>query len=168
MARLQRKPYRFVGLTIVLLLGGFFCVRYALDSAPLTASIPAPPPMPHPNALDYYLKAHEQLIATAVPVSIPGMGLDVPWNSASPEKFTLEQKAKELAETRSVLDTLRQGFAYAYLAPPCRSFNHLLPELAKERELGRYLRFAAETKAAQGGWSAGSAPSMRKPGIKSS
>lgn len=152
MAALTRSRLMFAGFVLMVLIGGFFIWRATLEDAPLDLHIPPPPAMPHPNALDYYLKANSQLNALPLPGN-RAKQTDQLWDVPATEKHTLAEKDQVLADTRQGLATLREGFNYPYMAPANRSFKHLYPEYSKERDLARYLRFAAQTHAAHGDWS---------------
>ncbi len=89
----------------------------------------------------------------APPPAARPITIEQPWNAISSTKFTQQQLAKVLTVTQPALATLREGFTYQYLAPPCRSLDHRSPENSKERDLARYLNFAGATLAAQGNWS---------------
>lgn len=149
MSPISRARIRFAILLLVLLVGGFAIWKSTIRDAPFPLNIPQPPAMPQPNALDYYLKAYTQMN----PMDARGVIAEQLWDSTTPEKSTLMEKEKALADTRQALATIRQGFNYPYLASADRSLSHMHPEYSRMRELAHYLRFAARTKAAQGDWS---------------
>lgn len=153
-----RRKLSFVGLFIILLIGGHFLWRSAED---LPTSIVFPPvhKIPVPNAYDYYLLADKHVTSLAMlPKDARGVA-DLPWDTPNPEKFTQALKEQVLAESRPALSTLHEGFSYVYQAPSSgpswfddpssEAIWHADGQLS---DLARFLRFAAETKAARGDW----------------
>jgi hypothetical protein len=140
-------------LLLVLPIGVYVIWQHTVADMPLIIHIPPPPPTPNPNARDYYLRAQQQLAATAMPEDGPGHHIEQPWDALAPEKITVAQQAQAFAATTGVLTTLHAGFAYPYLAPARRSLKQFeLSEYSKERDLARYLRFAAKEYTERGDW----------------
>ena len=116
---------------------------------PYTVAIPAPPPLPHPNAFDYDLQAGEELRSYGV----GGIWGTISYYRISPGHYSPAIKDKVLADNLWALDKLHEGFYYAYQSPPIRSFKHPIDQYYRDAgELAALLALSADRCAARSDW----------------
>lgn len=125
----------------------FLCSMLVLPVVPVLARrdempkivIPAPKPLPKPNAFDFYVRAGKMRVKTPRDVY-----------DRNPPLAVLQSAAKLNAPS---LREVRRGFAFRYRTPPRRGPYVLSPpHWAGFRELARRLRTEARVLAARGNW----------------
>ena len=162
--RMSRGEKRLIGVMVgcVALLLGIGIAWDNLNRDPVI-NIPTPQ-MPAPNAFDFYVKAGQ--IRSMLAAATPGYGaVDPVTDTRSTKDLSPQQLARRyptagkvawIQKCAPVLQTLRQGFAHPYLAPPERSFNVPFPHYAGFREMARLLIIESHAHSEQGDWASAS------------
>lgn len=128
-----------------------------------TVVIPTPQ-LPSPNAFDFYVKAaktHAALKAVTIGVDAIDPVTDKKFD-ATPSPHQLAQRYPTAPKVRWVkkcapaLQTLRQGFAYEYLAPPQRAAPISNIYLSQFRDLARLMVIESHSRSEQGDWAGAS------------
>jgi len=143
---------------------GFF------DQREPVVNIPAPPPMPNPNARDLYVAAQGLEVTDLYIGNGPsGYGLTVDnvyeniragkivtgpkWRVKTPPKLADMQVL--MAKNAPAITMIHQGFACEFREVPVRSFNQLFPHVAKMRGLARLMLADGRVRCASGDWDGG-------------
>lgn len=124
-----------------------FVLPVRAEEPPVQVTIPAPPPLPVPNAFDFYLKA-----ASGIDNDILRVKLQPLWNSPAPQNVPLLDKLTVLALTEGDFATVKQGSLFSYQHPNTRTLQQNYPEYAQFRNLARYLKFIGNVHAAVNDW----------------
>jgi hypothetical protein len=167
-----RRKRVLLGLLIgVTALSGLLCWRshQAYDFSRF--QIPPPPPLPVPNALDFYPRAsalmvydwsnpHDLIFDVADIDAMAGKGLK-PGVGMMPDDAdnkgllmpTLARMQALMRDNRAAFEQLRQGFACAYRYPALRSFNAPISAIYNQgRGLERLLLADSYTRYCAGDW----------------
>jgi hypothetical protein len=134
-------------IAAVTLVGGSLWWSW-LNVVPIV-DIPAPPPLPSPNAFDTFATA-SGMIVNADPIDaangrrnqLPRERNGVPYSDA--------EKAAAVAANAEALAALQVGFSQQYRHPTRRSFDALYPELAQFRKMARLLNLEGQVREASG------------------
>jgi hypothetical protein len=147
------KRLLIIAIFFVVVAGAIGWWFYTINVNPVV-SIPEPPPMPNPNALDVYLAA-QKLIVHDIPAPAgfsssihPGNKLTIDDIRActhagkiAPNPGGRVPKPPKLADMQAlmvknapVLAKARQGFSFEYHEIPSRSFEDLFPHMSKLRD----------------------------------
>jgi len=117
--------------------------------------LPPLPPVPKPNAADFYVQAHGDLNMQAVKTSI-GQSL---WHTVDPKeplKYTPAQREAYLDELAPYARPIREAQRYPCLIVQYRPDGSMdFARASKLRDVARYLQFESQTHAAAGQWAAG-------------
>ncbi|HVF09692.1 MAG TPA: hypothetical protein VNA16_02765, partial [Abditibacteriaceae bacterium] len=151
---------------IATLLGGIVLLAapvwwLSLEADPVV-NIPAPPPLPKPNAFDYYVSAgnaitypmdlYRAIIEPGNPSYKSANRVTLPNGKIVTRPFTLSEKESLLQQNAGALQTLRRGLTYPYREPPARSFLATFPHYASYRQLICLLILEGQVKAGRGNW----------------
>ncbi|MES2463671.1 MAG: hypothetical protein V4671_24130, partial [Armatimonadota bacterium] len=109
--------------------------------------IPAPPPLPSPNAFDTFTRASslivdEKTVGAAASGSLPPERNEVPYSNA--------EKAAVLAANAEAVALLRSGFSQQYQNPTRRTLDAKFEELARFREMARLLSLEGQVRETNG------------------
>ncbi|MBC8104402.1 MAG: hypothetical protein H7Z41_17640 [Cytophagales bacterium] len=149
--RLKRlvKNGRWIAADVaaVALVGGLWW-RW-LNAVPVVA-IPAPPPLPNPNAFDAFVRGGGQVVQKdAVGDALQNRADSLP-RLRKGRRYTESEKAAIIAANADALATFRVGLAHAYQNPSRRSFGAVFPELAEFRGMARLLSLEGQVREASG------------------
>ncbi|MES2464371.1 MAG: hypothetical protein V4671_27740 [Armatimonadota bacterium] len=144
---LKRRLWLAADIAAVTAIGGGLWWQW-LNIVP-TVAIPAPPPLPNPNAFDTFSQAGKLIVdkdaidgITAKADQLPSKRNGVPYSDA--------EKAAAIAANADALKTLRSGFSQTFQHPARRSFDAMFPELAKFRALARLLNAEGQVRETNG------------------
>jgi hypothetical protein len=151
-----RKWYVICAILIIMFGVGVRCYTSPL---PDPISIPSPA-MPSPNARDTFTAAEillkdGGLVDYAISPPLKG---PVPsgFSAADPNSgyhtFTLAEKEQLIRENQPALDKMREGLREAYMSPPVRSFDTLIPYFAKDRAMARLIQLQEKVDIQRGDW----------------
>lgn len=146
-AKRTRRLWIAADVAAVTLIGGGLWWRW-LNATPVV-NIPAPLPLPSPNAFDAFVRASSLIVDEAVIDSVSGKTDYLP-KERNGVPYSDAEKAAAVAHNAPALVTLRSGFSEQYRSPTRRGFNALFPELAKFRALARLLSAEGEVREANG------------------
>ena len=129
-------------------------------------SIPNPV-MPNPNALDFYVKAGDQLEAVQLPATPTALRPNC-WSFSTARQALEDQRTGQLANTAPVPSSaelhallrygapgfaiMKHGLQCECRQPPYRAFNRSSPPYSKHRELARVLRLKMDVLEMDGDW----------------
>jgi len=168
------KRLLIASLVFVLLAGVVGYRFYSINVNPVV-SIPEPPPMPSPNAMDVYLAA-QKLIVHDIPAPAgfsssihPGNKLTIDDIRACthagkiapnprgrvPKPPKLADMQALMAKNAPVMAKARQGFSCEYHEIPSRAIETLYPHLSKLRDLMRTMMADGVVRCASGDWDGG-------------
>ncbi len=163
----------------VLLIGGAAYWWNWMNAIPAIA-VPKPPPLPSPNAKDYFEQAYNVLFYSSnlpasrtgakitiehaerfdrfrfTPPPAPGSPPNYSWDTPPPGA-TLDDFRVFVTKNAKTFALIRQGLAYDYGEMAPRSFNALFPHLAHLRRLARCLAAAGNVAALDGDWTGATA-----------
>jgi hypothetical protein len=145
--RRRRRLWIAADIAAVTVIGGGSWWHW-LNAVP-TVHIPAPPPLPSPNAFDTFVKANDQIVDGDVISGIYSKGSQLPRDRKG-IPYSDAEKAAAVAANAEALATLRSGFSQDYQNPSRRGFEALFPELAKFRNLARLLNAEGQVRETKG------------------
>ncbi len=140
---LKKKVFASIGVAFLVL---FVALQHRNNSRP-NIFIPPPPPLPSPNARDFFIKACDQIQDGKLfnnafaPKKIGGKLLISPGDIQ-----------KILDDNREALKTFHEGLKYPYQEPAQRSYAGTFPHFAKFRNLARLLSFEAKIMQQKQDW----------------
>lgn len=149
-----RRVLALAGVSVfgVVLIAGLAWLRW-LNVTP-NITIPSPP-MPFPNARDYYIAAGLAVVRDA-DVDRASIGSRTARNGPDGRPLppvTDAERDAVLRENGPALKKLRQGFEHEYWELPARSWSSQFPHYARYRGLARVLRLEGQRRAARRDWS---------------